>query len=348
MEWKGNKVYYSPMMSNDLGTNFNDKRNRNPNWTDHEIVRFLEILQEEKVMLDLAANKNKQVFCYVAQKMALEGSEKNWDQCRIKLKNLKSQYRYVKDRIPNIDDVDLEQDEILKQLIAECQGRGISPSHIKHLKQLKRFLVKSSESAMLTLQNALEVRNEILGPSAVTPGMPNLSTASVTGPSRMESRAERHLLSTESDSNQYEDYDDDTDDPEIEHTERKKKDLEDLKPLLNGSVSDGHHYMERFNRDMMDQFMEYQRRAAASKHRWEAERRSQEQLAMEQWRQEAKVHEKQLMAVFCQTVSHCNSAMDTLLKSKQEADEEIKRLKALLEEKLCKKCGNTTSEDEMI
>merc|ERR1739844_74694 len=198
-----------------------------------------------------------------AQKMALEGSEKNWDQCRIKLRNLKSQYRYVKDRIPNIDDVDLEQDEILKQLIAECQGRGISPSHIKHLKQLKRFLVKSSESAMLTLQNALEVRNEILGPSAVTPGMPNLSTASVTGPSRMESRAERHLLSTESDSNQYEDYDDDTDDPEIEHTERKKKDLEDLKPLLNGSVSDGHHYMERFNRDMMDQFMEYQRRAVS-------------------------------------------------------------------------------------
>ena len=69
---------------------------------------------------------------------------------------------------------------------------------------------------------------------------------------------------------------------------------------------------------------------------------------MEQWRQEAKVHEKQLMAVFCQTVSRCNSAMDTLLKSKQEADEEIKRLKALLEEKPCKKCGNTTSEDEMI
>ena len=53
---------------------------------------------------------------------------------------------------------------------------------------------------MLTLQNALEVRNEILGPSAATPGMPNFSTASVTGPSRMESRAERHLLSTESDS----------------------------------------------------------------------------------------------------------------------------------------------------
>ena len=90
-----------------------------------------------------------QVFCYVAQKMKAEGSEKTWDQCRIKLKNLKSQYRYVKDRIPNIDEVDLEDDEVLKQLIAECQGRGISPSNIKHLKNVKRFIVKSSDAAQL-------------------------------------------------------------------------------------------------------------------------------------------------------------------------------------------------------
>ena len=60
-----NKVYFTPMMANDLGINFNDKRNRNPNWTDQEIVRFLEILQEEKVMLDLAANKNKQVRTFI-------------------------------------------------------------------------------------------------------------------------------------------------------------------------------------------------------------------------------------------------------------------------------------------
>ncbi len=42
-------------------------------------------------------------------------------QCRIKLKNLKSQYRYVKDRIPNIDELDLEDDEVVKDLIAKCQ-----------------------------------------------------------------------------------------------------------------------------------------------------------------------------------------------------------------------------------
>jgi hypothetical protein len=38
-----------------------DKRNRNPNWTDGEIIRFLEILQEEPTMRDLMAQRNKQV-----------------------------------------------------------------------------------------------------------------------------------------------------------------------------------------------------------------------------------------------------------------------------------------------
>ena len=73
-----------------------DKRNRNPNWTDSEITRFLTILMEDAVLQDLSAQRNKQVFCYVSQKMASEGCEKSWDQCRVKLKNLKSQWRYVK------------------------------------------------------------------------------------------------------------------------------------------------------------------------------------------------------------------------------------------------------------
>ena len=62
----------------------------------------------------------------MAQRLRAEGSEKTWDQCRIKLKNLKSQYRFVKERIPNIDEVDLEDDEVLKQLIADCQGMNCS------------------------------------------------------------------------------------------------------------------------------------------------------------------------------------------------------------------------------
>ena len=58
------KVYFAPMMpvTPDLGLGFSDKRNRNPNWTDHEIMRFLDILQEEKVLKDLMAQRNKQVW----------------------------------------------------------------------------------------------------------------------------------------------------------------------------------------------------------------------------------------------------------------------------------------------
>merc|ERR1711963_885846 len=118
-----------------------DKRNRNPNWTDAEITRFLMILMEEPVLNDLNAQRNKQVFCYVSQKMAGEGCEKTWDQCRVKLKNLKSQWRYVKDRLPGIEEADLNEEETVRQLMHECQSRGVSPSCIKHLRLLKQFLL---------------------------------------------------------------------------------------------------------------------------------------------------------------------------------------------------------------
>ena len=64
------------------------------------------------------------VFCYVSRKMAGEGSEKTWDQCRVKLKNLKSQWRYVKDRIPGIETADLDDEDVVRQLSQECQTRG--------------------------------------------------------------------------------------------------------------------------------------------------------------------------------------------------------------------------------
>ena len=118
-----------------------DKRNRNPNWTDSEITRFLTILMEKPVLHDLNAQRNKQVFCYVSTKMAGEGCEKSWDQCRVKLKNLKSQWRYVKDRIPGIESADLDDEEVVRNLGQECQSRGVSPSCIKHLRLLKQFLV---------------------------------------------------------------------------------------------------------------------------------------------------------------------------------------------------------------
>ena len=43
-----------------------DKRNRHPNWTDAEIIRFLDLLQEEPTMRDLVAQRNKQVLGYAS------------------------------------------------------------------------------------------------------------------------------------------------------------------------------------------------------------------------------------------------------------------------------------------
>jgi hypothetical protein len=75
-----------------------------------------------------------QVFTYVSQKMLSEGSEKSWDQCRVKLKNLKSQWRYVRDRVPGIEEADMEDENVVRQVMTDCQNRGVSPTCVKHLR----------------------------------------------------------------------------------------------------------------------------------------------------------------------------------------------------------------------
>jgi len=95
----------------------------------------------------------------------------------------------------------------------------------------------------------------------------------------------------------------------------------DLSELLTGSTLDGYRFIEKFNRDMMDQFMDYQRRVAASQTRWEQERYRQEQLAIEQWRSEAREHERQMFNIFCGALSHCNAALNILLKGRHDAQD---------------------------
>ena len=53
------EIYGPPGSFVETGLGFQDKRNRNPNWTDHEINRFLEMLQEDDTVKDLIANRNK-------------------------------------------------------------------------------------------------------------------------------------------------------------------------------------------------------------------------------------------------------------------------------------------------
>ena len=84
-----NRVYFAPYINaasvsasaaSELGLGFTDKRNRNPNWTDHEIIRFLDILQEEKVLKDLMAQRNKQVifarFAFEFSRQKIEGQNR--------------------------------------------------------------------------------------------------------------------------------------------------------------------------------------------------------------------------------------------------------------------------------
>ena len=80
------------------------------------------------------------MFCEIAARLVSEGADKTWDQCWRKFNNLKSQYHYVTERIPYIDDLDLEDESVVKQLLTECQARAISPSSIKHLKFLLRYI----------------------------------------------------------------------------------------------------------------------------------------------------------------------------------------------------------------
>jgi len=339
-----NETYIVPTMANDHGIGFTDpKRNRNPNWTDDEVINLLEILQEDQVMQDLKANRKKQVFFYVAQKLRAEGSEKTWEQCRIKLQNLKAQYRYVKERIPNIDEIDINNDEFLKQLIADCQGLAISPSHIRNLKFIKRFLMKFAEE-----NGGSQMRtNTIPGPEILSGDKVLQHSVRIVSSS---SKFDQRLSVNDFDSGNIMFLEDSPvqspesisiisiDEPE---TKKQKKDAienDDDTELLKGDKEDGQKYVEKFNQEMMDQFLEYQRHYSTSYVQWERDRFRQEQIAIERRKAESLEHEKQMFGVFCNTIARCNQALDKLIKEKQELQNEVKRLKL--------KCGEDEDEED--
>ena len=101
-----------------------------------------------------------------------------------------------------------------------------------------------------------------------------------------------------------------------------------------GDLKDGQAYVEKFNQDMMDQFLEYQRRYSSSYLKWERERFSnhQEPISIEHWKAETREHKNQMFGVFCQTISQCNSALDILLREKLKSQDEVKELKLKLKE----------------
>ena len=72
--------------------------NRGSAWSDEEIKALLSIWGDGKVQDELdGAVRNKTVFVDIQKQLAELGYERHWQQCRSKVKNLKAEYRKVKD-----------------------------------------------------------------------------------------------------------------------------------------------------------------------------------------------------------------------------------------------------------
>ena len=66
-------------------------------WSDDEVKALLAIWGEDKVQEELdVAVRNKVISVGIAKKMRELGYERDWQQCKVKIKNLKSIYRDIK------------------------------------------------------------------------------------------------------------------------------------------------------------------------------------------------------------------------------------------------------------
>ena len=67
-------------------------------WMDVEVRAFLAVWGEENIQQQLdGAVRNKTVYQTIARKLRDLGYNRDWVQCRNKIKNLKKQYKAVKD-----------------------------------------------------------------------------------------------------------------------------------------------------------------------------------------------------------------------------------------------------------
>ena len=67
-------------------------------WTDNEVKALIGLWGESDVQEELdGAVRNKVVYEEIAKKMRQQGYNRDWGQCRNKIKNLKKEYRVVKD-----------------------------------------------------------------------------------------------------------------------------------------------------------------------------------------------------------------------------------------------------------
>ena len=67
-------------------------------WTDKETLKLIEVWSEDRIQEELeGCRKNRQVFEKIVEKLKSAGFERTVEQCRVKVKKLKGDYRKIKD-----------------------------------------------------------------------------------------------------------------------------------------------------------------------------------------------------------------------------------------------------------
>ena len=71
--------------------------NREALWSDEEVRALIHVWGEDKIQQELdGASRNKPIFVAIAKKMNKKWYNRDWQQCKAKIKNLKGEYRAVK------------------------------------------------------------------------------------------------------------------------------------------------------------------------------------------------------------------------------------------------------------
>ena len=68
-------------------------------WTDEEIMKLVEIWGEDAIQVQLEGCKhNKEVYTKISKEMKEAGHNRSLEQCRDKIRKLRSEYRKVKSK----------------------------------------------------------------------------------------------------------------------------------------------------------------------------------------------------------------------------------------------------------
>ena len=71
---------------------------RGYSWSDNEVRTLIAIWGEDNIQEELyGAIRDRVIFDNIATKMRQKGYERDWMQCRTKIKNLKKEYKQTKD-----------------------------------------------------------------------------------------------------------------------------------------------------------------------------------------------------------------------------------------------------------